>query len=110
MMFTGILYSRASSANLWLHCLTLEPSKITLPCKEGTDLIINRAEYGSNWTSFAIWTRAMFFGVLTTAVSCITIPATSGFSIALQSSTMEYHYNKLKKSARAVILFYFHWM
>ena len=50
------------SIKLLLHRhLTVEPSKIALPCKEGgADLVTNCAKYGSNWTLFAIWVTAMF--------------------------------------------------
>ena len=61
MMFIETLKPRGAIARLSLHCIAVEPSKITLPFKEGTDLIINCAMYGSNRILFAIWVRVMYF-------------------------------------------------
>ena len=62
-MLTGMVIFRASNAALLLHCLTMKPSKITLPFKEPSNVNISCTKYQSDWILFAIWPRSMFSGI-----------------------------------------------
>ena len=68
-MLTGTVKFRASNAASLLRRLTMKPSKITLPFKEPSNVNISCTKYGSDWTLFAIWPRAMYSGLL---AACMT--------------------------------------